>query len=212
MFDSSTLLLFVGASLALLLTPGPAVFYIVTRSVERGRLAGLVSSLGIQVGTMIHIVAATLGLSAVLMSSTMAFSVLKYAGAAYLIYLGIRSFLNGAGGVAVVALGPRNLSRDFLEGIVVNVLNPKSGVFFMAFFPQFVSVERGAAWKQMLLLGLIFVGLAAITETMWALTAGTVGQWLWARAGVQRGVRYFSGGVYIALGLATAFAGHSKSK
>jgi len=212
MMDSTTLLLFIGASLALLLTPGPAVFYIVTRSVEHGRLAGLVSSLGIQAGTMIHILAATLGLSTVLMSSALAFSVVKYAGAAYLVYLGIRRFLDANGEFAASASGQRKLSQDFAEGVVVNTLNPKSAVFFMVFFPQFVDVTRGALWKQMLLLGLVFVCLAAVTETMWALTAGTAGQWLRGHQGVQRGMRYFSGSVYIALGLATAFAGSQKNK
>jgi len=212
MIDRSTLLLFIGASLALLLTPGPAVFYIVTRSVEHGRLAGLVSSLGIQVGSITHILAASLGLSAVLMSSVVAFSAVRYAGAAYLIYLGVRTWIGNHHPVDAATSSQRSHARDFVEGIVVNILNPKSAVFFLAFFPQFVDPARGAAWRQMLLLGLVFVCLAAVTETMWALTAGTAGQWLRGHRGVQRGMRYFSGSVYIALGLATAFAGSQKNK
>ncbi len=151
--DATNLLLFIGAALVLLLTPGPAVFYIVTRSVEQGRLAGIVSSLGIQVGTLCHVVAAALGLSAVLMSSAVVFSVVKYAGAAYLVYLGVRTLTGRAGEAAWGDGGRRKFSRLFMDGVMVNVLNPKTAAFFLAFLPQFVDVSRGAIWKQVLILG-----------------------------------------------------------
>jgi threonine/homoserine/homoserine lactone efflux protein len=210
--DATSLLLFIAAALVLLLTPGPAVIYIVTRSVEQGRLAGIVSSLGIQVGTLCHVVAAALGLSAVLMSSAVAFSVVKYAGAAYLVYLGIRTLAGGAGEAEWSDGGQRKLSRLFAEGVVVNVLNPKTAAFFLAFLPQFVDASRGAVWQQVLILGAVLAGLAAITETAWALAAGTAGNLLREHRGFQRNMRYVSGGVYVTLGLAAAFSGSHKGK
>lgn len=210
--EATNLLLFVGAALVLLLTPGPAVFYIVTRSVEQGRLAGIVSSLGIQVGTLCHVVAAALGLSALLMSSVVAFSVVKYAGAAYLVYLGMRTLAGRQGEPGWGDGGRRKYSRLFMDGVVVNVLNPKTAAFFLAFLPQFVDVSRGAIWKQVLILGAVLAGLAAVTETAWALAAGTAGNWLRTHRGFQRSMRYVSGSVYVTLGLVTAFSGFHKGK
>jgi threonine/homoserine/homoserine lactone efflux protein len=209
--DPSRLLLFVGASLALLLVPGPAVLYVVTQSIDQGRRAGLASVGGIFSGTLVHIAAATVGLSALLASSAVAFDVVKYAGAAYLIVVGLRRLLGRDESPVVQTPQARSLGRLYRQGIVVNVLNPKTALFFLAFLPQFVDPELGRAWLQILELGLTFMVLGLITDSIWALAAGSAGETLrqsrrWAQ--VQR---YVSGSVFVGLGVVTALTGsHQK--
>ena len=206
--DVSTLSLFALAALVLCLTPGPAVLYIVARSLDQGRLAGVVSTLGIALGSLFHVAAAALGLSALLVSSALAFSALKYAGAAYLVYLGVRNLLAARRGLEeVVAPERASLTRIFAQGVVVNVLNPKTALFFLAFLPQVVDVGRGAVTAQLVALGLVFTVIAMSTDCAYALLAGTLGQGLRARARVRRHQQYVAGTVYIGLGLATAFSG-----
>jgi threonine/homoserine/homoserine lactone efflux protein len=199
--------LFVVASLVLLLTPGPAVLYIIARSVDQGRRAGLVSVCGIEVGNFVHVVAATLGLSAVLLSSAMAFAVVKYLGAAYLIYLGLRTLLTREPAHASAHHHPQSLRRIFSQGVVVATLNPKTALFFVAFLPQFVDLSQGAIAAQLLVLGCVFVMLGAVTDSMYAVLAGTLGQWLKGSPAVVRAERYVVGSVYIGLGVTAALAG-----
>jgi threonine/homoserine/homoserine lactone efflux protein len=172
MLDPARLGLFLTATLILLLTPGPAVTYIVSRSLSEGRRAGLVSTLGIACGGLVHVAAAALGLSAVLASSATAFNVVKYAGAAYLLWLGVKTLRGGDGEEAEIAGGGVSLARAFWQGVVVNILNPKSALFFLAFLPQFVDPARGPVGLQMAALGLIFSGMALCTDGTWALLAG----------------------------------------
>jgi threonine/homoserine/homoserine lactone efflux protein len=208
MLDWPNLALFFVAALVLLLMPGPAVLYIVARSVDQGRLAGLVSALGVNVGTLFHVAAAALGLSAVLVTSALAFQVVKYLGAAYLIYLGVRKiFFERDQPDTSISHEGQPLSRIFTQGVIVNVLNPKTALFFFAFLPQFVNPERGAVALQFLLLGVMFVGMAICSDSLYALLAGTVGGWLKGKPGFLRRQRYFSGGIYIALGVTTALSG-----
>src|SRR5262252_4084419 len=208
MLHGSTLVAFVGASIALLLTPGPAVLYIVTRSVDQGRLVGLLSVLGICTGTMVHVVAATLGLSAVLVSSALAFTAVKYVGAAYLIVLGIQALVRREPPpAATAAIEPTGLRRVFAQGVVVNILNPHTALFFFAFLPQFVNPSRGSVPAQMLALGVLFVMLSATTDTGWAIAAGTAGDWIRRNPQFARRQRYVTGGALIGLGAATAFSG-----
>jgi threonine/homoserine/homoserine lactone efflux protein len=205
--DGSTLLLFAGASLALLVVPGPAVLFIVARSVEHGRSAGLVSMLGVQVGALVHVAAAVLGISALLVQSAVAFSVVKYAGAAYLVYLGVRRLLL-RGAPAMTARGePLALGRLFRQGIVVNVLNPKAALFFFAFLPQFVDPDAGAVALQMGLLGLLFVALAVVSDGLYAVAAGSAAGRLRRSSGFVSADRWLSGSVLVGLGVATAFSG-----
>jgi threonine/homoserine/homoserine lactone efflux protein len=205
---ASTLSLFAVAALLLCLTPGPAVLYIVARSLDQGRLAGVVSTLGIALGTLVHVAAAALGLSALLVSSALAFSALKYAGAAYLVYLGLRNLLAARRAPEDVASPERaSLKRIFAQGVVVNVLNPKTALFFLAFLPQFVDVGRGAVTAQLVLLGLVFTVIAFSTDSAYALLAGSLGRGLRESARVRRNQQYVAGTVYIGLGLATAFSG-----
>ena len=210
--NPSTLAVFSAAALLLLVIPGPAVLYIVAQSVSRGRMAGLVSMLGIQVGGLVHVAAAAVGLSALVVQSALAFSVVKYTGAAYLVFLGIRRLLgqdrNGADGMP----RERSLRALFANGIVVNVFNPKTALFFFAFLPQFVDVSRGGVAFQIVVLGLVFIGLAVISDGAYAIAAGSAAGWVSARRGFARAERFVSGAVLVGLGLATAFSGaHRKS-
>jgi threonine/homoserine/homoserine lactone efflux protein len=211
--DASTFGVFVAASLVLVVVPGPAVFYIVTRSVDQGRPAGFASVLGVGVGGLVHATFAALGLSAILASSATAFSVVKWLGVAYLIWLGIQRLFFAGDEATVQTATPDCLSRIFSQGVVVNVLNPNTALFFFAFLPQFVHPSEGASWLQILALGVTFVAIALISDGLYALLASTVGDWLRSRSagsGFRRGRRYISGGVYLALGTASAMAGSGK--
>jgi threonine/homoserine/homoserine lactone efflux protein len=208
--EASTLGLFVLAALVLLVTPGPAVLYIVTRSVEQGRVAGLVSALGVHVGTLVHVAAAALGVSALLVSSAIAFDVVKYLGALYLVYIGVRKLLGWDQAPGGRGLAPRSLRRLFGQGVVVNVLNPKTALFFLAFLPQFVNVSTGAVGFQILVLGLIFVVLGVISDGLYAVAAGTAGTWLKREDRLLRAERYVSGSVFIGLGLTAALASNGR--
>ena len=207
MLDPSVLAVVALASLALAIVPGPAVLYIVTRSVSQGRAAGVASVAGIHVGTVAHVVAAALGLSALLMRSVLAFSVVKYAGAAYLIYLGISTLRQNGEQGGSVDLREQSLRRIFNQGIVVNVLNPKTALFFFAFLPQFVEPGRGAVALQMVLLGLVFIVVAFTSDTIYALVSSGLGHRLRSSARFARRQRNLSGGVYLALGVSTALTG-----
>jgi threonine/homoserine/homoserine lactone efflux protein len=200
--DSTSLWLFCLAALALLAIPGPAVLYIVVQSAEQGRRAGLASVGGVHLGSLVHVAAATAGLSAVIVASALAFNVVKYAGAAYLVYLGIRKLLERED-VVEVEVESQVLKRAFARGVVVNVLNPKTALFFLAFLPQFVDTDRGGVWSQVLVLGLTFIALGLVSDSLYALGAGTVGNLLRRK---RRAVRYFSGGVYITLGVVASLA------
>jgi threonine/homoserine/homoserine lactone efflux protein len=204
--DSSTLLVFGAAALALIVVPGPAVLYIVAQSIDRGRLAGFVSALGVATGGLVHVSAAAIGLSSLLVSSATAFNAVKYAGAGYLIGLGLWTILRRPDEPAVEAPKERKLSRRYWQGVVVNVLNPKTALFFFAFLPQFVDPEKGSAALQIGVLGLFFVVLAVASDSMWALAAGTASERLRGNRrflGIQR---YVSGSVFCGLGALTAVA------
>ncbi len=205
-----TLLLFIIAAWILLITPGPAVLYIVTRSIDQGRIAGLVSTLGIALGTMFHVAAAALGVSALLMSSALAFNIVKYLGAAYLVYLGICKFLQKPEAEQAQNIKPKKLSQLFYQGIIVNLLNPKTAIFFFAFLPQFADVNQGLVALQILFLGSLFVVMGIFSDGLWALLAGTAGNWLRGNLRFLQGQHYFSGGVFIALGLTAALTGSGK--
>ena len=187
--------------------PGPAVVYVVARSIHQGRRAGLASVVGIHVGTLVHIAAATLGLSALIASSAVAFTAVKIAGAVYLVGLGLWTLFSRRAEPEVALGGERNLRRAFAQGILVNVLNPKTALFFLAFLPQFVDPDAPHPALQIAFLGFLFALLGLVTDSTWALAAGTAGG-VFRRsrrfAGVQR---YVTGTVYVGLGVATALAG-----
>jgi threonine/homoserine/homoserine lactone efflux protein len=206
--EHPTLALFLVASAALLLTPGPAVLYIVARSIDQGRGAGVVSAFGVGAGSLIHVVAAALGVSALLVSSSLAFAAVKYLGAAYLIYLGIQKLREREPAETDGRTStPRKLSRIFWEGVVVNLLNPKVALFFFAFLPQFIEPSGGAVAGQLLLLGGLFVAMGIGTDSLYALLAGSAGRWLKRSRWFGRGQRRVVGGVYLTLGVTTALSG-----
>jgi threonine/homoserine/homoserine lactone efflux protein len=201
--EPTTLAAFIVAAVALLLAPGPAVMFVVARSVEQGRRAGLTSVVGGALGNLVHVGAATVGLSAILASSSVAFSVVKYAGAAYLLYLGVRVLLSKETPDAVIGAA-QPLRRVFSQAALVYALNPKTALFFLAFLPQFADPARGAVAPQLFLLGSLFVLLALVTDSGYALLAGSLSGWLRRNARVRRRQRYFAGGVYLTLAAATA--------
>jgi threonine/homoserine/homoserine lactone efflux protein len=207
--EPTTLLVFAAASLALLIVPGPAVVYIVTRSLTQGRTAGVVSMLGVQAGGLVHVAAAALGISAVLASSATAFAVVKYAGAAYLVFIGIRKLRRPAQ-EALAALEHHGHGRLFREGVVVNVLNPKTAIFFLAFLPQFVDPARGATALQVTVLGLTFIALAILSDGAYAVLAGSLGDRLRRSVAARRRLDRISGGIYVGLGAVAAFTGERR--
>ncbi|GAA3121942.1 LysE family translocator [Streptosporangium carneum] len=207
--DLTTLVLFAAATLALLLVPGPAVLYIVTRSVAQGRGAGLVSVLGIHLGSVVHVVAAALGISALLAASATAFTVVKYLGAAYLVWLGVRKLMARPDDEDAVEPRPASRTRLFWEGFVVNVLNPKTAIFFLAFLPQFTDPARGPVAPQVVVLGLVWIALGMASDGAFALLASALAGRLRRSARSRRRLDVTSGVVYLGLGAATVLTGES---
>ncbi len=206
MLDSTSLIVFITTAIALAVSPGPAVLFIVARSIEQGSKAGIISTLGISLASIVHIMFAALGLSALLLQSAFAFSIVKYLGAVYLIYLGVRTF-----GTQKVRSGgedfePKKKSQLFAQGFIVNLMNPKTALFFLAFLPQFVNAQRDIT-LQIIFLGAIFTSIAMISDSLYALVAGTAKNWLSGNAAVARFQKYLSGSIYIVLGITTALSG-----
>ncbi|WP_067180971.1 LysE family translocator [Microtetraspora niveoalba] len=210
--EITTLALFAAATLALLVVPGPAVVYIVTRSVAQGRSAGLVSVLGVHAGSVVHVVAAALGISALLAASATAFTIVKYVGAAYLVWLGVRKLMSRAsdGGEAEIRRASR--ARLFAEGFVVNVLNPKTAIFFLAFLPQFADPARGPIAPQIVLFGAIWIVLGMASDGTYALLASALAGRLRRSARARRRLDVGSGVVYLGLGAVAALAGEGAKK
>jgi len=207
--DLSSITLFIAAASVLLIVPGPAVIYIVNRSLDQGKLAGIISVLGIGTGTLIHITAAVLGISAILASSVIAFNILKYAGALYLIYLGIQKFLSKDEPLFDNRYTKIKFSKIFYQGVIVNLLNPKTALFFFAFLPQFVNPKENVT-LQILILGFLLILMGLISDGMYALLAGYLGSWIKKRIQLLRAQKYVSGTIYFALGITAVFSGSNK--
>ena len=205
--DPGRLAVFLLAALVLLLVPGPAVLYVVARSIHQGRRARITSVLGIHVGTLVHIAAATAGLSALIVSSAVAFTAVKTAGAVYLVGLGLWTILVRRAEPDVALGGERALRSVFAQGIVVNVLNPKTALFFLAFLPQFVEPNAPHPALQVAVLGLLFALLGLVTDSLWALAAGSAGTVLRRSSRYVKARRYVTGSLYVGLGVATALVG-----
>jgi len=204
--------LFVLAALALLVVPGPAVLYVVSRSIDQGRTAGLASVLGITSGTVVHVAMATIGLSSLVLASRIAFDAVRYAGAAYLVLLGVRRLLTRRGDELVAGRPPRTTRDLYTQGLVVNLLNPKTIVFIFAFIPQFVNVGAGHVSLQILVLGLTFAALGLASDSCYAFVAGTVADRLRGTPLVARMERWFGGTVLIGLGVASAVVAPHRSQ
>jgi len=188
------------------------VLYIIARSIDQGRLAGFVSVLSIESGNSVHVLAATLGLSAILMSSAMAFTIVKYLGAAYLVYLGIRRLLSKHQEYEIARVQKQSLRRIYSQGVLVAILNPKTALFFLAFLPQFVDTSAGSVSLQLLTLGGLFVIMAIVTDSIYAFLASTAGNWLKKSQSFLRANRYVVGSMYIGLGVTAALSHNSLSE
>ena len=211
--ETTTLLLFATAALALIVIPGPNLIYITARTLAEGRRAGIASALGVEAGTLVHVIAAAFGVSALIASSATAFSILKYAGAAYLIYLGVKALLSKDEAPAAARdAAPVSLRRSFAEGALVNVLNPKVALFFLAFLPQFIDPDRGSTAVQILILGTVFFILGAALDLVYALGASWLGTRLARTPPALRRQRRVSGSVYLALGAAAALTPHGRTR
>jgi threonine/homoserine/homoserine lactone efflux protein len=205
---AGTLIAFSLAALVLIVVPGPNIIYIVARGVEQGRQAAVFSALGVETGSLVHIGAAAIGLSALLASSQLAFDTVRYLSAAYLLYLGLRTFARRDRPAAdAEETGAPSLASTYRQAVFVNVLNPKVALFFLAFLPQFVDPARGPAWAQILVLGVVFLLIGLCLDLSYATAAGTIGHWLQRRPRALRWQRYTSGSVYLALGAAAALSG-----
>jgi len=203
---------FCAAALALLVVPGPAVLYIVASSIDGGRRAGFASMLGIQAGGLVHVTAAAVGVSGLIAASALAFDTVKYLGAAYLVAIGLWTlFRGGSSAGPQEPPAPTPYRRRVAQGVVVQILNPKAALFFLAFLPQFVDRSAGHVGLQMLLLGLVFVALAVVSDGTWALVAGTASDRLRGHLGFARAQRYVSGTVFVGLGLLTALTGSHRT-
>jgi threonine/homoserine/homoserine lactone efflux protein len=205
MIDGNTLATYVVVVLGLFLIPGPAVLLTLARASSGGRRIGVATGLGIATGDLVHAVMATFGLSAVLMTSALAFSIVKYAGVAYLIYLGIRAFLERAHDLALPSVRAVHAGRAYREAMFSELLNPKTALFFLAFLPQFVHPQNGPAVAQLALLGIVFVVMSAAYTSLIALSAGSLGGWLRRHPGIGRWQGKVVGTIYLGLGIRLAF-------
>ena len=207
MVDPSILVPFVIASAILVLIPGPAVLYIVSTGIGRGRRMALASMLGIETGALFHVGAAAVGLSAIVASSVVAYSLIKYAGAAYLIYLGVKTLRSRDELNPLTILGATSARAAFTRGVVVNMLNPKLALFFLAFLPQFVTPDRGPISIQLVVLGLLFIGVAIVIDSVYALTSGMIGSLLNRSERFRRLPNRVAGITYLALGASALLSG-----
>jgi threonine/homoserine/homoserine lactone efflux protein len=201
---------FLVASVVLAVTPGPGVVYIVTRSLLQGRQSGMASVAGVAIGNLGNALAASLGLAALFAASSVAFSIVKYLGAAYLIYLGIQTICRRAEtDISTVAEVP--LRKVFRDGLIVALFNPKTAIFFAAFLPQFIATNQSFL-AQSLVLGTVFVLIAVVSDSGYALAASAIARWLARRGRLDRLGAWFGGGTYIGLGIATALIGDHRAK
>ncbi|MEO9967907.1 MAG: LysE family translocator [Reichenbachiella sp.] len=197
------ILLFITAATILIIVPGPAVLYIMMKSMEQGAKAGIASVLGVGIGAMVHVLAAAIGVSALLVASATAFAVLKYVGALYLIYLGVKKIIDKAPAIKEEKVNRQALTSIFYEGIIVNTLSPKSAIFFFAFLPQFINPERGGTTSQILFLGLLFLIIALISDMCYVMLSGKLVKKFRSSTVYPDIQKYVSGGIHIALGLLT---------
>jgi threonine/homoserine/homoserine lactone efflux protein len=207
---SSTVLLFLLEALGILFLPGPNVLYILTCSASQGRRAGLASVGGIELANLTHVSAAALGLSALLLTSDLALSLVKYLGAAYLMYLGLRTLLTVPQTYQTPVPAPKRLPQQLARGFLVNLLNPKAVLIFYAFLPQFFDPARGTVTQQILFFGVLFILLAAGTDSLYALLGSSVARILTRTMRFRTGQRYVTAGIYLLLGVATAVSGSVK--
>lgn len=203
--DGSNLALFVAASWILIITPGPDMIYVITRGISQGKKAGVISAIGVTLGILVHTVFAAFGLAIILRTSALAFLAVKFAGAAYLIYLGVKAIKNKSDLKFINGKSKTGIRTIFIQGILSNVLNPKIALFFLAFLPQFVNPEHGSASIQMALLGLTFALFGIVFLVLLGYFSGRIGSWLSNHQKCTQKIRWFTGSILIALGFRLAF-------
>ncbi len=205
MLDPDQLLIYIGVVAVLLVVPGPAVILTLARSISGGARTGVATGAGIAIGDILHTLAAVIGLSAILMTSSLAYEIVRFLGAAYLIYLGIVALLERTGDLNVPNMPPIDPGRAFRQAVIIEILNPKTALFFLAFLPQFTDPTSGAVWIQLLILGTIFVVMGFAFTSLLALGAARTSKWIGRHSSIGRWQGKFIGGIYIALGLQLAF-------
>ena len=208
--DSSVLLIFVGAATIILFPPGPAVLYLIAKSIDQGPRAGIISVVGIALGSSTHVIAAAFGLSALLLSSEPAYNIVRLLGAGYLIYLGVQKILARNAGKEQDKPQERKSNNILIESTMVGILNPKAALFFLAFATQFINTTSGSAVMQINILGLIWILMGAVVGIIYSLLAASLRSWLPAKEKILRSSRFISGGIYIVLGIAAAISGPSR--
>ena len=202
--DFGALSAFFAAAFLLNIAPGPDMLYVIGRSIGQGRRAGTVSALGIFVGCLVHIFVAAVGLAALLRSSPLAYSVVRYAGAAYLVYLGVRLLMERSNSLEAPEIQSATLGRIFTQGVITNILNPKVALFFLAFLPQFIQPPRGSVALQIIVLGLIFDVGGTLVNLAVAQAGGRLGDAIKRHSGLARLQKWFTGTVFIGLGMRVA--------
>jgi|SRR5205814_191791 len=202
--DFSALGAFFAAAFLLNIAPGPDMLYVIGRSIGQGRRAGTVSALGIFVGCLVHIFVAAVGLAALLRSSPLAYSIVRYAGAGYLVYLGVRVLLQRTSALEAPEIQSAPLGQIFTQGVITNVLNPKVALFFLAFLPQFIQPQRGSVALQIIVLGLIFDVGGTLVNLAVAQAGGRLGDAIKQHSGLARLQKWFTGTVFIGLGMRVA--------
>jgi threonine/homoserine/homoserine lactone efflux protein len=210
MFETTTLLAFIGASMIVLLTPGPGVLYVVTRGAVQGRRAGVVSAAGLSAGAFVHVIAAVVGLSAILATSATAFNIVKLAGAAYLIWIGVQALRSRGGLAKPDSVTPQPMRRLFLDGVVISIFNPKIAIFFLAYLPLFTDPAAGSVTLQLAVLGCIYCGLAFVSDSAYAILASGASGWFRDRMLNSSAMRYVTGSIFVGLGIHAALATQQK--
>lgn len=204
--DLHSILYFLGAAVLLTLMPGPDNLFVLGQSIAKGKYAGIFTSFGLCTGLVVHITAASAGISAIVYQSAVIFSVVKYAGAAYLLYLAYKSFRDRGSPIAIQTENSLNYKGLYRRGVIMNLLNPKVSLFFLAFLPQFVDVAAGHAGLQMITLGSIFLVESLILFTLISIFAGKVGQWLQRSPSISRRMNIVQGALFTWIGLQIAFS------
>lgn len=204
MIEPTEFILFVGVSWALIIAPGPDMLYVITRGVTQGRRAGMLSALGVICGILVHTTAAAFGLTLILQTSAFAFLIVKYLGAIYLVYLGIKAWRDKSSFNLQSSAASTSFSKVFWQGVLSNVLNPKIAIFFLAFLPQFVDKGGPDVTSQMVILGLTFAGFGLCFLLAVGYSSGTIGGWLTRRPHFGQFLQRFAAGILIALGIRLA--------
>ncbi|MDN3222179.1 MULTISPECIES: LysE family translocator [Pseudomonas] len=205
MFDLPSIVTYVAVVIGLFLIPGPAVLLVITRTLQGGRKVGIATGLGVASGDLIHTLSAALGLSAILMTSALAFNVVKTVGACYLIYLGVRAFLAKPGATERKQLADVTSTQAFFQAVGAEVLNPKTAIFFLAFLPQFIHPESGSSLIQFAVLGLIFSALSATYTSVLALSIRPLSRLIKGLSGLRRWEGKIIGTMFVGLGVKVAF-------